>query len=163
MRARNRATNCSRISARVFFESGLSGLGPGAMSTRLNRAGLICAVRSIQLPKAATSSEAVATPSMLEGYCKPLDEGGGFTYKTLYFQANDLKKELPRYQRSLAKYKDLDVRIVWGKHDPFLSATEQMPQFKNLLEVDAENVLVLESAKHLIVDEKPDRIVAFIR
>ena len=113
--------------------------------------------------KGMVKSKSVATPSMIEGYCKPLDEGGGFTYETLYFQANELKKELPRYQKSLAKYKDLDVRVVWGKHDPFLSATEQMLQFKNLLTVDDDNVLVLESAKHLIADEKPDRVVAFIR
>jgi len=107
--------------------------------------------------------KALATPNMVEGYCRPLDDGGGFTYKSLYFQANMLKKELPRYQDNLAKYKDLDVRIVWGGKDPFLSATEQMPQFRELLGIDEDKVLVLESAKHLIADEYPDRVVAFIR
>lgn len=113
--------------------------------------------------KGMVQDPAVANEEMIHGYCQPLTDGGGFTYETLYFQANELKKELPRYQRNLARYEDGDVKIIWGKHDPFLSSASQLYQFKQLLGVGDEDVLLLESAKHLIADEEPESIVRFIQ
>ena len=113
--------------------------------------------------KGMVRDEAVANTEMIDGYCQPLADGGGFTFETLYFTANELKNELPRYQRNLARYKDHDVKIVWGRHDPFLSSTLQLDQFKELLDVEDEHVLLLDSAKHLIADEEPEAIVRFIR
>jgi pimeloyl-ACP methyl ester carboxylesterase len=55
------------------------------------------------------------------------------------------------------------VKIIWGRQDPFLSSTLQLDQFKKLLEVQDEHVLLLESAKHLIAEEQPESIVRFIR
>lgn len=113
--------------------------------------------------KGMVQDKALANTEMIDGYCHPLADGGGFTFETLYFTANELKKELPRYQRNLARYKNHDVKIIWGRHDPFLSSTLQLDQFKELLEVEDEHVLLLESAKHLIADEEPESIVRFIR
>ena len=113
--------------------------------------------------KGMVQDKAVANAEMINGYCQPLVDGGGFTYETLYFAANELEKELFRYLRNLARYKDHDVKIIWGRHDPFLSSTLQLGQFKDLLEVEDEHVLLLESANHLIAEEEPESIVRFIR
>ena len=122
-----------------------------------------CGGASASAIKGMVEDPAVAHEEMIHGYCQPLTDGGGFTYETLYFQANDLKKELPRYQRNLARYEGADVKIVWGRHDPFLSASSQLDQFKQLLDVGDDDVLVLESAGHLIADEAPEAILRFIR
>lgn len=111
--------------------------------------------------KSMVNDKSTASPNMLNGYVDPLTNGASFTYKCLYFSANKLKKELPRYQRniSLVAASGIPVKIIWGKHDKFLSSSSQLNQFKELLGVSDSDVLILDKAKHLIAEEAPAQIV----
>ncbi len=105
----------------------------------------------------------ILTDRVMKGYCKPLLDGAGHTYKCLYYSANDLREELPRYQATLAAWRGAEPRIVWGRHDPFLSADEQVDRFRRLLEVDATRVRILEGTGHLVAEESPDEVVRMIK
>lgn len=100
--------------------------------------------------------------SLIDGYIEPLHDGGTRTYKTLYFSANKLKKELPRYQETLKRLSKTPTKIIWGKHDKFLSSSEQLEQIQAILKTKKENVLILEDSKHLITEESSEEIVSFI-
>jgi len=106
--------------------------------------------------------ESVATDTMLQGYCRPILAGGSAAYKRLYFSSNELKAELPRYQRTLAAYRGSDVRILWGRHDEFLSADDQVDQLVELLAVPEASVQILEDVGHLVAEEAPDNVVRAI-
>lgn len=108
------------------------------------------------------TNDSLATDSMLQGYCRPLVRGGGETYVHLYGQSNDLRHELPRYQRTLARLRGTDVRIVWGKDDPFLSPTKQVQQLAELLDVPPRHVQVLSGVGHLVAEEAPRKVIAAI-
>ncbi|MBY0517567.1 MAG: alpha/beta fold hydrolase [Bacteriovoracaceae bacterium] len=99
---------------------------------------------------------------LTEGYVLPLQQGASDTYKSLYFSANKLKKELPRYQRTLNKLSTIPSKIIWGRSDKFLSSTDQLEQIKAALKTEDKDILVLQNAKHLITEEAPIEIVNFI-
>ena len=108
------------------------------------------------------SREATATDDMLGGYCQPLVEGADLAYKCLYFSSNEVKAELPRYQRTLETYRGGDVHLCWGRGDEFLSADDQVDQLVRLLEIDAGNLAVLDDVGHLVPEEAPDQVVEAI-
>lgn len=101
----------------------------------------------------------VATDFMLRGYCAPMVAGGDAAYRCLYYASNELLLELPRYQETLRAYRGRDVHLVWGRHDEFLSATDQLEQFAELLEVPSDRIEIVEDASHLVADEAPEAVV----
>ena len=103
-----------------------------------------------------------ASKPMLHGYCRPLEEGAAHTFRCLYFESNDLKAELPRYQASLKAYDGEVLGIVWGKHDEFLSYDEQVKQLKSLWSLPDSKVVVLEDVGHLVAEEDPGAIVKMV-
>lgn len=92
---------------------------------------------------------------MLNGYCEPLEAGASFTFKCLYFESNALKAELPRYQETLAAFDGEVLGIVWGEHDEFLAADEQVEQLQTLLKLPDSQVVVLGGVGHLVPEEDP--------
>ena len=104
----------------------------------------------------------MATDNMLRGYCRPLVEGADFAYKCLYFSANEMKADLPRYQRTLERYRGRDVHLLWGEDDEFLSSDDQVDQLVELLQIDAEHRTILPGVHHLVPEEAPEAVVEAI-
>ncbi len=107
--------------------------------------------------KGMVATPGTATKEMLSGYCSPMMNGGSKSYRRLLFSVNNLRNELPRYQRTLSRLQ-IPVVILWGEKDDFLSAKLQMPRFKELLRVSDEDAIVLKGTKHLITEERPEII-----
>ncbi len=107
------------------------------------------------------STPGVADADMLEGYCRPMIEGGAASYRTLLFSTNQLAGELPRYQGTLRSL-GVPAAIVWGRNDAFLSVETQMPPIRDALGVPQERVTILNDAKHLVADEQPEAVAAAV-
>ena len=132
-----------------------SKLGMRMVSTRLTRK--MVAKKTI---RGMVTDKTLATPEMLAGYTTPLREGGWYSFKCLYFTANRLKNDLPRFQETLRRF-DGEVKLIWGGQDDFLTADGQLPRLVELLEVPEQNILILDQVKHLVADEAPAAIIDF--
>lgn len=112
--------------------------------------------------KSMVQDKKIANEKMIEGYVKPLTDGGAYTYKCLYFSANKLKKNLSQLQGNAERFSHLPTKIIWGKHDKFLDSDIQLNQIKEFFHVGESDVLVLDNAKHIITEESPNEILNFI-
>lgn len=109
--------------------------------------------------KSMIQDKALARSEMIEGYIRPLTNGGAYTYKCLYFSVNDIRKNLKALQANAYIFRTVPTKIIWGKHDKFLDSKVQLNQIKDFFNTRDENILVLENAKHIITEEFPEEIV----
>lgn len=130
-----------------------SKLGMRMISTRLTRKA--AARKTI---RGMVADKSPVTPEMLAGYTTPLRQGGWYSFKCLYFTANRLRRDLPRYQETLRRF-DGPVKLIWGRQDEFLTADGQLPRLVELLDISPENVVILDDVKHLVADEAPQAIL----
>jgi len=100
--------------------------------------------------------------AVLNGYHKPLTQGEDMAILDFLTNFKRMKREFPRYQKTLKNNAGKPTLVIWGKKDRVLKAKKQIPQFKNDLQIKSENIHILKEAKHFIQEEEPEKIVDLI-
>lgn len=102
---------------------------------------------------------------VVNGYIKPF-KGKHSTagYRRLYGSIGELERDRLSVFQAVTKerLKGVPIKIIWGRHDKFLSVDEQMPLIVKHFKVKKKNVLTLEKGKHLVADENAAEIIKFM-
>lgn len=105
--------------------------------------------------------EQLDTPRNLEGYYRPLLDGGDYAYLHFLRNLDDTRAQFSRYAEIIGEYEG-PAQIIWGAHDDVLQWNTAVPRFRESLQIPPSRVHILDSAKHLVQEEQPALIAGQI-
>ena len=111
--------------------------------------------------KEGVIDQELCTSEMVNGYWRPLQEGGADTLVHFRKSLKTIIEKLPVYQQNI-RSSGIPATIIWGRQDSILVADKLVPQFARDLSIEEHDIHVLEDAKHFIQEEQPETVSRLI-
>lgn len=100
------------------------------------------------------NKDLIKNENFVDGYFRPLKEGGSFAVSVFMKGIRKMKKKFPQYQNSIRLRGDLKTLIIWGVKDRTLRS-KQIVAFQEILNVSK---IVELDAGHLLMEDRPKKV-----